>query len=292
MLNNKIATTSNDLSIPVQAGKYSSTSAVALESSMAKETANKLVTISAMGQFCARLAANYGTPAYEFSRKAVSDFGSLTADDAARLYDFARHFYGQISTMCDLREIAAGAASELKVAENAVKESADGWFLWLGTRKPKNGQTKPRGIYGVRYADFAIFGEIAGEARKAAGEDLGHIVEKFAELLCLSAGRIIMGKPLGRISANELKAARKAAVAAKTAKAAATKEENKRKAEAAAAAKTEEERKEQAEKTAKANKTAAAANTLMESIRNSSATETEKAEMVDLVKALVATMME
>lgn len=284
-ITNTTATTNN---IPVVAAAYASTSEIKVDSALTKETTKKLVTISPIGQFCARLVANYGTPDYNFSRKAIYSFGSLKAADADKLYKFAARFYGEVSRMMDLREKAAGANSELAQAEQAVKVSADGWFLWLGTRKPKNGETKPRGIYGVRYADFAIFGEIAADARKAAGDNVKAIPEKFLEMLCLSAGRIITGKPLGRVSENDLNKARKAWVKERAEKAAATKAENKKTEVKEAAKEAEKERKEASEKSAKVSKIADVANELSESIRESSATEEEKAQMLDLVKALVS----
>lgn len=286
-----IPTTENTVSRPVVAAAYANTSEVKIDSALTQETSKNLITITPTGQFCIRLMQSQGTEAYNFSRKAIYSFGSLTAKDADKLLKFAARFYGEISIMCDLREKVAGADTELKDAENAVKESADGWFLWVGTRKARKNDTKPRPAYGTRYADYAIFGEIAVEARRAAGDKLENIPEKFLELLMLATGRILTGNPLGRVSADTLSKAREKAVKARAAKAKETKAANEKEAQEKAVkdtkAKEEKERKDNAEKTAKIEKVAELGNLAMEAIRNSSATDDEKAQIIDLVKQLV-----
>ena len=274
------------MSKPVVAAKYANTSDVVVDSALTKETMQNVITLTPMGELCVRLVQNQGTEDYSFSRKAIMSAQGLKAKDADNAVKFAGRFYGELSVMCDLREKAAGASSELQNAENAVKVSADSWFLWVGTRKPKKNDTKPRPAYGVRYADFSIFGELANEARKAAGEKLEAIPEKFLELLMLATGRILSGKPLGRVSEDELRAARAKAVKARARKAAETKKENAEKEKEKAAEKKAEEKAAESEKKEKTAQVVDIANSIVDAVSNSHATEEEKKAIMELVKKL------
>lgn len=250
------------------------------------------IKLTRTGDFFAKVADSESSVTY--SASALEKYAGKTAAtayarDAFQLYKYA-------SLAADLRE--AGDSS-LPAAEAALKEHADTMFKAMGTRpgkKDADGKETLRPAYGVRTADFVIFGEIAADARNTASSPEA-VPEKFAELLAVAVGRILAGKPLGRISVEALRESKEAANAAATAKRAETK---KRKEEKAAAEQEEAEKKAAAEKEA-AEKEEAEKNAMRERllrisaqsqdlkvyVNASHASDEEKAHIVSVLDSFV-----
>lgn len=138
--------------------------------------------------------------------------------------------YNSVGVLATLRE-SKGTSEEdietLNKASNVVQNCANAWFMMLGSRDPKKAkETKRRPLYSVTKADFVILGELSADARTAVGGDLAKVQESFLKQLVFASARLIEGKPLERVSAAELKAAKTAFNKAKSDKAQQTRRKN------------------------------------------------------------------
>ena len=283
------------LTTPAQAGKYSTTSELATESKAVAETMKKVVTRSSLGDYCAALAQGKA----DFSKKALMENGKFDETTVSNLYNAAAELMGKIALMMDAREAAKECAADTqgeKMVDNAertVKKLAEDLFFWIAWKtgkkhKDKTGNmvTDKEPFYKMRKADYTIMGELYSEAKATAGD--ATMIERFTGLFLLMAGRILTGKPMGRTTAADLKAARAEAKKAIAEKAAATRKKN--------AAKAEEENKDvitlQAEANAnelKLNHAVTVAKSLTDKVKKSHATEEEKAEILALLAEIIET---
>ena len=282
-----ITTTENTVSRPVVAAAYASTSEVVVDSKVTAETMKKVVTCSGLGNYCKALA----TGKADFSKKAIMESAHLDANTVENLYSAAADIMGKVALMMDAREAAKECLKDTQGekmvdnAEKSVKKAAEDLFYWIAWKpgkrhKDKKGNTvtDKEAFYKVRKADYSILGEMCSEAKATAGD--ATVIERFTGLFLLMAGRILTGKPMGRATAADLKTARAEAKKAIADKAKRTKKTN-------AETEEEKERKDNAEKAAKVEKVAQLGNLAMDAIRDSSATDDEKAQIIDLVKQLV-----
>lgn len=257
----------------------------------AENANNKAVIVKgAFGNYAESLAKGETT----YSKSALVETCNVAAEVVENLYNDCATLMGKIGVMMDARESAKGnpkkgsqAATMVENAEKSVKKLAESLFYAMAYRKGKAHKDK-RGewvtpkepFYKVRYADFAIFGEMLEQSKQGADSNR---IERFMGLFLLFGGRILTGKPAGRVTASDLKEARKAA------KEAAAKKREKTNA----TKKTEKPAKEEKEPVS-ADKTAAittASADLLEAIRASHATDDEKKNMEALLKKLVAAAM-
>lgn len=241
------------------------------------------ITFSLFGEF----VKNYDKDTISISKSAFEKAG---IPNYANLNNLAKRLYIAVSHMMELRESNADK-SDITDAENTVKALADSFYLEIGTRPAHNKQDKPRPSYGVRYADFALFGEMVNSALTMVKNDVTKVTDKFFEILIVATNRLLNGKALSRISEIDIAKAKKEIVKAKAEKSAETKAENKSKLE-----ETEEQL-----ATAKAEIEALKSNSiniseLISMIQNSHATNDEKLAMIKFLnpnkKSEIATTSE
>ena len=151
----------------------------------------------------------------------------------------AEKVYSAASTLASIREtIGVKEDEKLLIAPSReLRKVMREWFAMCGTRPPVIKPNKTykedegrRPLYSVTDADLVILGEVCADARNAVDNDLSKIGPEFLNRLIIMTGRLLAGKPLARISADDLKAARKEAVKAKNEKAKKTREANTKKA--------------------------------------------------------------
>lgn len=274
------------MSKPVVAAKYATTSDVVIDSKVTAETMTKVVTCSGLGIYCKALAAGKA----DFSKKAMMESAHLDANTVENLYSTAADIMGKVALMMDAREAAKECLKDTQGekmvdnAEKSVKKAAEDLFFWIAWKpgkrhKDKKGNTvtDKEAFYKVRKADYSILGEMYSESKATAGN--ATVVERFTGLFLLMAGRILTGKPMGRTTAADLKAARAEAKKAIADKAKRTKKTNEE-AEKTVAKDAETEKK---EKTAQV---VDIANSIVDAVSNSHATEEEKEAIMELVKKL------
>ena len=231
-----------------------------------------------------------------YSKSAMVDTCKVSGEIVENFYNDCAQLMGKIGVMMDAREAAKGnpekdspAALMLDNAERSVKKLAESLFYSLAYRKGRSHKNKAGEwvtdkdpFYKVRYADYAIFGEML-EQSKAGAES--NRIERFTGLFLLFAGRILTGKPAGRVSANDLREARKAAKdaaadkAMKTRKTRKTDNDNKEESADVKAVKAELE--------ARSSLVASVIASASEKVNASHATDEEKAEIIALLESLV-----
>lgn len=283
--------TTNNTAVQHEAQATRASAAKKAASQAERETTRKIVNLSAFGNYCIAVADENNNTT--FSAESMVAAG-LTKTAAANIVKEAAKLYGLVGYMAMEREKLGHAINSdgdnyrenVRKAEQAVKAQAEALYLWAAWKNGKKVKTakgaehEKKPFYRMQEADFAIMGENAQLAREKA-TDAAAIPEKFAEILIISMGRMLAGKPMERLTEKNLEAARKIATKQKSEKAAATRKAN-----------AEKKEKEETEETVKAAKRASdmakVAADLVNVITMSSATEEEKAQMNQLVKKLVA----
>lgn len=194
---------------------------------------NSTITLTRTGYFFS-LAAN---PAMEeaYSPAGLDNF--TTHEDGEQYRRAASALYVAALAMNEGRESRSDDVDFVAALEADVKKAADEVFLLCGTRptnkKTKDGDVILRPCYKARQADFSIIGEFAGEAMRTASSDV-NAADRFAESFALVIGRMFNGQGFGRITAAELKEAKKIATEKRNQKARNTRAKNQEEQEAAA----------------------------------------------------------
>lgn len=238
---------------------------------------------SAFGRYCEKLVT--GKTEHAFSAESLKADGGLDDKAVENLFAAALDVVEKAGKLADLRETAKAAPAPdgdawqaVKTAKRALKDAVNALFMWAAWRpgKPdKNGNVQKKPCYKMQDgSDFVIIGELANESRKA-GKDAD---KKAAELLCLAIGRILTGKPLGRVSKADIKRAKEQAQ--KTAQEKRARTEQRKKEQAAAAEQAEKEQAEQAAAYA------ARVAKLARMIETSAATDEEKQAMLAIIAEL------
>lgn len=229
-----------------------------------------------------------------YSKAAMIDACHVSGEIVENFYNDCAQLMGKIGVMLDAREAAKGspekdspAALMLDNAERSVKKLAESLFFSLAYRKGKSHKNKAgewvtdkTPFYKVRYADYAIFGEMLEQSKAGAGSNR---IERFMGLFLLFAGRILTGKPAGRVSANDLREARKAAKDAAADKAMNTRKTRK----TASKEESTDVKAVKAELEARSNLVASVIASASEKVNASHATAEEKAEIIALLESLV-----
>lgn len=197
----------------------------------------------------AHFACAFSDPENEISavtEENLKKFGVIEPKEA--IVKTAESIYTAASTLASIREsIGVKEDEKLLVAPaRELRQLMRVWFAMCGTRPPVIKPNKTykedegrRPLYSVTDADLVLLGEVCADARNAVDNDPAKIGTEFLNRLILMTGRLLAGKPLARISADELKEARKAAVKAKTEKAQKTREANTKKASEAESVRAE-----------------------------------------------------
>lgn len=283
MKKNTISTEKTAVNAAAQAGLATTgTKSAAQIAAAAEKAVERAATYrkSAFGRYCEKLVS--GKAEHAFSVEGLKVDGGLEDKAAENLLSAALDVVEKAGRLADLREAAkvdpapnSDAWQAVKTAERDLKDTVNALFMWAAWRPGnprKNGEVPKKPCYKMQSgADFTIIGEIAQEARKA-GKDTD---KKAAELLCLAIGRILTGKPLGRVSKADIKRAKEAAQ--KTAK---EKREQTAKRNAEKAAAAEQAEKEQAEQAAAY---AARVAKLARMIETSAASDEEKQAMLAII---------
>ena len=244
----------------------------------------------AFGDYAESLAK--GTITY--SKAAMVDACHVSGEIVENFYNDCAQLMGKIGVMMDAREAAKGspekdspAALMLDNAERSVKKLAESLFYSLAYRKGKSHKNKAgewvtdkAPFYKVRYSDYAIFGEMLEQSKDGADSNR---IERFMGLFLLFAGRILTGKPAGRVSANDLREARKAAKDAAADKAMNTRKTRK----TASKEESTDVKAVKAELEARSNLVASVIASASEKVNASHATAEEKAEIIALLESLV-----
>lgn len=282
------------LTIPAKAGKYSTTSELSIESKTTNETMKKVVTKSALGEYCVSLSQGKA----DFSKKAMMEKTNMDDNTVNNLYNSAADLMGKIALMMDAREAAKECAADTQGekmvdnAERSVKAIAEDIFFWIAWKpgkkhKDKKGNTvtSKEPFYKMRKADYTIMGELYSEAKATAGD--ATVIERFTGLFLLMAGRILTGKPMGRTTAADLKAAR-----AEAKKAIAEKAEKTRKKNAEKAAQESENNDVTLQAEANANElklghAVTLAKGIIDKVKSCHATDDEKKEILSLLAEIV-----
>lgn len=197
------------------------------------------------------------------------------------LRDLADTVYSDVATVAMLRELSANSEKEedrenLALAVAKARKSLGAWFKTMGKRT-KDDKDKP--LYSVCDADLVLLGEMVADARTLSNGTVAQMSDKFFELLVIQTGRLVDGKPLERLSENDLKKAKKALNEQRKNKAAET-----RKANEKAKAEEEKAKAEQDEKVEKAENVLATVSNAVDFI-TSAIEKVMKAEMPEPAKA-------
>ena len=158
-------------------------------------------------------------------KAAIVTLSDKIYDAAVRLAEVRRS-----SGLVDNEDILVSTSRELRGLMGT-------WYTMCGTRPPVmkpnkayNPDVDRRPLYKVTDSELVIIGECSEAARAAAGGNIAKISEEFLNRLVINTGRILNGKPMGTVSAEDLEAAKKAANAEKSEKAAKTRKKNTAKA--------------------------------------------------------------
>lgn len=176
----------------------------------------------------------------------LKTFGVVETKEA--IVKTAESIYSAASTLASIRESMGVKEDEklLVAPSRELRQLMRAWFAMCGTRPPVMKPNKKynedegrRPLYSVTDADLVLLGEVCADARNAVDNDLSKVGPEFLNRLVIMTGRLLAGKPLARISADDLKEARKEANRAKAERAKKTREKNTKKASEAESVRAE-----------------------------------------------------
>ena len=224
---------------------------------------------------------NFGNFVKSYDKATISisksAFEKAGISNYTNLNNLAKRINISVSHMMELRE-ANAEKDNIANAEKTVKALVDSFYLEIGTRPAHTKGEKARPAYGMRFADYALFGEMVNTALTLVNNDISKVTDKFLEILIVATNRLLNGNALSRISEADIKKAKAEIVKARAEKSAETKSETKSKLALA------EEKLVNAEKTIEAMKAEAIdISVLISMINNSHATDAEKLEMTKFI---------
>lgn len=176
-----------------------------------------------------------------------------------------------------------------------ARDAARDWFKVFAVKPGKKEGDEPRAFVGMDNVETGIIGDIIGYSRKEAGgvDDDAKLARIFTKYLILETERLLDGKPYVRLSEESRKQADAAANKVKREKSAQTRNSNKSKVEEAndKADKAEADKKKAEQAQADAEKKLSDAEALIkeaiELVKQSHATEIEKASIIGKLSAAI-----